>query len=171
MIDQNFAQTQPVTPQRPTLLTVLCILTFIGSGWGLISGVINIFTAKTIDTAGLNDQMQTEMEKLNDSGTAGETVSKLMEGTMDVANKAMENAVPLAIISMVAAALAIFGAYQMWNLNKKGFYVYVLAQIISIAGIFVYLGVGVMSLMFIGFGGLIALIFVILYGVNLKYMH
>jgi hypothetical protein len=29
----------------------------------------------------------------------------------------MENAVPLAIISMVAAALAIFGAYQMWNLK------------------------------------------------------
>ena len=171
MIDQNFAQTQPITPVRPTLLTVLCILTFIGSGWGLISGVINIFTVKTVDTTGLNDQMQTEMEKLSDSGAAGETVSKIMEGTMDVANKALENAVPLAIVSIIAAILAIFGAYQMWNLKKNGFIVYIIAQIVSIAGIFAFLGVGLMSIMFIGFGGLFALIFIILYGVNLKYMH
>jgi hypothetical protein len=171
MIDQNYAQNQPAIIQRPTLLTVLCILTFIGSGWGLISGVINIFTAKTVDTVALTDQMSTEMEKLNDSGAAGETATKIMEGTMDMVGKAAENAIPLAIVSMIASALAIFGAYLMWNLSKKGFYIYVIAQIISLIGIFVLLGVNLISVMFIGLGGFLALVFVILYAVNLKYMR
>ena len=29
-------------PVRPTFLTVLCILTFIGSGWGLISNLFQL---------------------------------------------------------------------------------------------------------------------------------
>ena len=30
---------------RPTFITVLCILTFIGSGWGLINDSIKYYTA------------------------------------------------------------------------------------------------------------------------------
>lgn len=32
--------TTTTTPKRPTFLTVLCILTFIGSGWGIISSLV-----------------------------------------------------------------------------------------------------------------------------------
>jgi hypothetical protein len=171
MIDKNFAQTKPTIPQRPTLLTVLCILTFLGSSWGIFDGFINIFKAKTIDTVGLNDQLQTEMDKLNDSGTTGETLTKLLEGAMDVANKAIEKAIPLAIFSIIASMLSIFGAYLMWNLKKSGFYIYITAQIISLFGIFYLLGLSFASIAIVGFGGLLSLIFTILYGVNLKYMH
>ena len=31
--------------QRPTFLLVLCILTFIGSGWGTLSNLFSVFTA------------------------------------------------------------------------------------------------------------------------------
>ena len=30
--------------QRPTFLLVLCILTFIGSGWGTLSNLFSVFT-------------------------------------------------------------------------------------------------------------------------------
>ncbi len=35
----------PSGPQRPTLLTVLCILTFIGSAWGVISNISSYMNA------------------------------------------------------------------------------------------------------------------------------
>jgi hypothetical protein len=35
----------PAGPLRPTLLTVLCILTFIGSAWGIFSSISNYMNA------------------------------------------------------------------------------------------------------------------------------
>ena len=42
-MSENYETVAPVTPvtvQRPTFLTVLCILTFIGSGWGILSAFV-----------------------------------------------------------------------------------------------------------------------------------
>ncbi|MDA8886218.1 hypothetical protein N9I68_01420 [Bacteroidia bacterium] len=38
-------------PQRPTFLTVLCILTFIGSGYGIFQGITSYATAETAAAA------------------------------------------------------------------------------------------------------------------------
>ena len=35
--------------RRPVFLTVLCILTFIGSGWGVLSNLFSIFTADALN--------------------------------------------------------------------------------------------------------------------------
>lgn len=37
--------------QRPTFLLVLCILTFIGSGWGTLSNLFSVFTAGLTDSS------------------------------------------------------------------------------------------------------------------------
>ena len=46
---ENPFETQATRAKRPTFLTVLCILTFIGSGWGVLGSIFNFFTADVIN--------------------------------------------------------------------------------------------------------------------------
>lgn len=48
-------------PKRPTFLTVLCILTFIGSAFSIFSGVSNVMLAPT--SAAMLEPIKTEMDK------------------------------------------------------------------------------------------------------------
>jgi len=117
--------------KRPTFLTVLCILTFIGSGLGLLFSIIGVVAAGAL------------------SGIA----SKLPMST--VADVGMGKSI--AILVMYAGSL--FGAIQMWNLKKLGFFIYAIANIILLV-----LNFGIWGLVFTA-------AFIVMYAVNLKYME
>ena len=59
---------------------------------------------------------------------------------------------------------------MMWNLRKMGFWLYVLASVASLIMPIVFLGGGLMTFLSVGFMGVIAIIFIVLYAVNLKHM-
>ena len=59
----------------------------------------------------------------------------------------------------------------MWNLKKSGFWMYRLASVASLLVPVFFLGGGMMTLLSVGIGGFITIVFVILYAVNLKHMH
>ena len=52
-------QQRPI--QRPTFLMVLCILTFIGSGWGVLSNLYSVFTSGFMDNATLHMEQYSNM--------------------------------------------------------------------------------------------------------------
>ena len=56
-------------PKRPTFITVLCILTFIGSGWGTISNLISIFTYNIGNTLIQIEQIANATENLDGNAT------------------------------------------------------------------------------------------------------
>lgn len=103
---------------RPTFLTVLCVLTFIGSGFQLYKGVGEYFATpnETFSTARdiapeLNDYFNASEEKL-----------------------AMESETK-SVIKIIGAFLCLLGAWKMWNLRKTGFYIYLVGVAIEIIGI------------------------------------
>lgn len=157
-------------PARPTLLTVICILSFIAGAFGLWGGIRDAFTdapQKAVEEA--RTKMDEAMAQMGDEGN--EMVSKMMESAISMAEKSAENAKPLGISGIVLAVLSLLGVWQMWNLKKSGFWLYLVASVAGLIVPMVFLGGGLMTLIGVGFMGFITIVFVILYAVNLKHMH
>ena len=151
--------------QRPTFLLVLCILTFIGSGWGTLSNLFSVFTAGLTDSS---MQMEHYSSMLNsmDQGAGSAVLSDILNSTMASLQATFVHAREIAVVSLVLSVISLLGAILMFQLRRLGFYLYTAAQIVLpyFAGFSMYVG------MVMFFSGLISLLFIILYAVNLKYM-
>ncbi len=117
------------TNERPTFLTILCILTFIGSGLGVLMWLLGIFGLGAISSYLTN--------------FGGTTESGILKP----------------ILMLVFSGASLYGAIMMWNLKKMGFYLYVAAQVLIVA-----FGWSIMALIF-------AVLFIVLYGLNLKHLQ
>lgn len=167
MNDMNTA-TMGAPATRPTLLTVICILSFIMGAWGVISGVRNLTTDQTAVVAEARAHMEEARAQLGDkaSGMAG----RMMDSAMEITEKAAENAKPIGISGIVLSLLSLFGVWQMWNLKKSGFWLYLLASVVGLALPVYFLGGSMVAIASVGVVGFFSLVFIILYAVNLKYM-
>jgi hypothetical protein len=152
---------KPYEGTRPVFLQVLCILTFVGAGLGILSGFIGILMMGT---------MEVMVE-----GMA--TVAQDMPG--DVENEFLDSYRWMKIAqvgSLVGNVLCLVGALVMWRMNKIGYFVYILGQALPIAGAFLTMN-NIAGGIFSGFGfagvvlmSLIPIAFIIMYGLNYKYM-
>tara|TARA_B100000809_G_C15115916_1_gene522423 strand:- start:1572 stop:1985 length:414 start_codon:yes stop_codon:yes gene_type:complete len=119
---------------RPTFLTVLCVLTFIGSGLGVLFGLLLTF--------GLGTMLASipGMEAALAGGTA-----YFATGT-------------------VIAAASLYGAIQMWKLQKLGFFIYAGASVVGILSPLLF------GLPFSIAGAIVPGLFIVLYYLNVKHM-
>lgn len=160
-------------PKRSTFLTVVCILTFIGSGFGIFNAITNYAGAElavaSMDMAG--DEMNEAMDEMEES-EAPEGVKDFFSTLFgDIqANLTVEIIRTEALGTGISCILTLIGAILMWMLNKKGFYLYLVGIVIYIItpGV-VY--TGIMSTMGVAWAAFIGILFSILYGVNLKHMR
>jgi len=170
-------------PKRRTkFITVLCILTFVGSGFSFCSNIYSYVTAK--QTA---EQMQTMNKIAQKDPNFGEKSAKPNTKEDSAAKKKSEkfaknmfstmassfnegNIKKNALGAIAAAILCIGGALLMWRINKKGYLLYVAGTLLGIAIPIALYGnnfIGIFGSIISGFFGLV---FCILYGVNLKDM-
>lgn len=146
--------------KRPTFLTVLCILSFIGVGIAVISNIIGYLGLAAATS------MATEMAGAFDgAGEFGDTIA-------GAAAAAVKNAKISIIVNIIGALVVLIGVIMMWKLKKKGYFIYVIGELAPpIAGIILLGFSGAMA------GGFMAtatlffpVLFVILYGLNVKHM-
>ena len=161
--------TQPSKSTRPTFLTVLCILTFIGSGWAIFSGVSSYLTADTtadIARAAMQDA-QDKMQSADDSGT--KIAEKMLSGVSDVLKP--ENLKKSALFSIIASVFTLVGAILMFQLKKTGFWIYVAGIVITIVAPAIIFGAGnLVSMMSTIGSAFIGIVFIVLYALNLKHL-
>lgn len=129
--------------KRPELLTVLCILTFIGSGLGVIS---NFFVL-------------TSYSSVQELVASGELIFPGIDILLSV-DKAYF------LIGFILSSISLFGAYNMWKLKRIGFHLYTIAQILLLIVPYFYF----QNYGFPYFGLLTTVTFVFLYRSNLRYM-
>ncbi len=167
----NVTNDQQTPVGRPTFLTVLCILTFIGSGWGVISSTMGYFAANSqaavVETARKNAD-----ESLKNAAAGNESYSKIAEQmTNSLSFLSPENLKNSALAGIGGAILCLLGAFMMWKLKKTGFYSYVAGTLVGIIAPIMIFGMGNIfalgTTIFVSFFGIL---FVVLYGLNLKYM-
>ena len=161
--NENF---QPLSAElRPTLLTVLCVLTFIGSGWGVFGG-IRSYASADMSAAMVNQTLDQTKDRISDQPNSG-FASKILNSVS--AGMSPTNIRKSAIVNVVSCLFTLLGGILMWQLRKVGFYSYVVGTIIGAVTPLLILG-GVVAWATSGWVGFIGLIFIILYGVNLNYM-
>ena len=162
-MEQTNTTEAAVPATRPQFLTVLCILSYIGSGlWALLS-LVGIFASGTI-MGMLGMGAASAMEQMDTTGLSQEQIDAMQSmqtaggGFMAMLSSYL---IIIFIVSLVLAGLSLFGVIKMWKLKKSGFWMYAIVNgIIAILGL---IGGGLV-------GGLIGIAFIVMYGLNLKHM-
>lgn len=123
-----------------SLLSTSTILSIVGSSIAMISAVTAYVNAEAN-----YDKIQ---KMVNDKGIAKapEFVKTFFnEDALLMAQKAVEDKVPILIISLIAAALCLFGAVMMRKLKKDGLKLWMTGEILPIVSNLVFLGAASMS--------------------------
>jgi hypothetical protein len=157
--------------KRPSLLTVLCVLTFVVSAYYVFSGIFGLFVAENFDQSQWDQISEQVGEALND---ADENSAQIMETVMAAVSQtvtnAIENALLLGLTEIFVALLSAFGAYWMWSLRKSGFWIYTAAKVVGVAVPLILLGFNIVTIALYGFALFIGIIFIILYATTRKHM-
>jgi len=106
--------------ERPTFLTVLCILSFIAAGFAAIGAILLATAAAVVVTSGADV-----------TSTGG-------VGFMYV------------IIVIALAAVSLVGVIKMWKLQKQGFTIYAAAGVASIVVGAIFVGFDIVGLIITG---------------------
>ncbi|GEM_PF-352399 len=174
MENQEFELTAISAKKRPTFLSVLCILTWVGCAISLYSSLNQILGPSPRENM---MKMATQADKLD--GAAKE----MIESSVDFFSANLELlekwTLPTGIIGFLCTGLCAFGAFYMWKLKKIGFPIYAVGEIIPLLiGLFMYFnlhftGSSMMNMIMKGgtlFNLIIGAAFVIMYSVNLKHL-
>ena len=156
--------------KRPTFLTVLCILTFIGSGWGVLSQLFSLLFTNLVDVSAQTEQLNTMMDNM-ESGAGTSFLSGILSSSQEVMQATMMHAKSIAVISLVLSLLSLCGAILMFSLRRIGFYIYTVAQLLLLFVVPYFAGFSMIVVMGMLFSAVFTVVFIILYALNLKAMR
>ena len=145
-------------PSIPSGISVLSILSFIGSGFQLLGGIAGYFlipySVKSLPET-------RSLEKTREM----KPFSGFLKWSADSTLRQYEYRVPLLIVSIVAALICIYAVLQMRKLKKSGFVVYTVGELMLplFTAVVINLGSAI-------FGLVIAVLFIILFAVQRKHM-
>lgn len=148
--------------KRPKFLTILCILSFVGIGISLISGIMSYFSYSALAHAGglINGAADQGGEKMGEAMNALADVMGLDYGKW-------------ALVSLIQALLNIpilVGVIMMWKQKKVGFYIYTPFEIIQPVMPIIF-GLGLVGGLAAIVSLIFAIVFIVLYALNLKHMN
>lgn len=162
--------------KRPSFLTWLCILTFVGSGWAILSCIWSYTTAQKA-AAIFSEHARMRSDSLMRSDTTGVVIrekhnpfrGKMKESFSKIMNEA--NIRKSAIGGFISSLLTLSGALLMWWLYRKGFYLYILGVVFGILVPFYVYGNDLLAIGISSFTNFFGLVFIALYALNLKSMN
>jgi hypothetical protein len=174
-LDNQFHNDLSAAPARPQFLTVLCILTWVMCGIWLLISLFGIVGQLTGSSKEAQAQRIEQLKQFNPEAAAQieATTAEQSGGSQILSN----------MIIMLVTLISAFGARNMWKLKKNGFYLYILGELgfylsILITGkqslsLMSSLGGSAQAALGLGLAIflIIDLVFIILYGLNLKHMN
>lgn len=154
---------------RPTFLTILCFLTFMSSVSGLWTqserlwnpGITADKTRETFEAVRENLEQQAATGKDN-------TMDKMFEAVIEQTTS--ENIKTGAIIMLIFESLSLYAAYLMWNLQRRGYYLYLGGMAVAFFAPLLMIG-GWMGVITAMAGVFFSIFMAILYAFNLKHMY
>lgn len=157
------------TPQysvRPLFLTILCVITFIGSIAGIILNSKGYVSAEEEVHKITSGRSKTQLKNLftHDNITPSDEL-------VSIGNLNVENYKKFSIGCIASYILCLVGTILIFKLKRTGFYSFTLGTFFNLITHFLLFGdnFGAMGISIVA--ALTGFIFVILYGMNLKYME
>ncbi len=167
--NSTFENDLGAAPKRPQFLSVLCILTWTMCGLSLIMSLYGLVAKPSAE---VQKQQIEQIREINP-----EAADK-MEASINASSQGLGTA-----LNLLAVVLSGFGAYMMWNLKKTGFYLYIAGELIPYIGMATGGAAALGALSSLGKGAeaagaiviglllIIDIVFIVLYGLNLKHMN
>lgn len=158
--------------KRPVFLTVLGILSFVNIGWSLISNLFSLFRGPMNE-----DEMELYKVQVTKSineikGTGGmEWFEDLMRSTIDMVESTNAHHTMNVLSGMLILLIGLAGVVFMLKGRKIGFHVYIIYSFIASVQIYLFVAPSLLSNAIVIMGLLLSGIFVLLYGLNLKWMR
>lgn len=157
------------TTERPSFLSFLCYLTFISSVFGLWTQSERLWNPGILAEE-TRERFETVREKLDQQ--AGNADAKTMDGMFEsiIEQTTPETIKTGAIIMLIFESISLYAAYLMWNLQRKGFYLYMAGIAVAFLAPLLIIG-GWLGFITSIAGILLSIFMLILYAFNLKHMQ
>lgn len=155
---------------RPAFLLVLCILTFIGSGWGFLDNLYGLFEEAHISSSIEMEYSSFEVNESDQAQGAG-LMADYLKSVMSTLHATDVHFQKIHVMNLVLNLISLLGAILMFQLRRFGFYLYTAAQLLLPFVIPYFAGFNFYVLTMMLVLGIFSVLFIILYAVNLKYMR
>lgn len=160
--------TTPV--KRPTFLTVLCILTFITTGFGLLSGIAGVFGGAPSEEDKINSsiQMNQSIEQLQKAKLDG--LVHFMKQLQAMTESVYANFFAYNLVNVLILAIGLASALFMFNGKRNGFYGYLGYSLLGVILPYFFISAANIPAILPIFQTIISLIFIFMYSRNLHWM-
>jgi len=81
-----------------------------------------------------------------------------------------ENFYFVAVFGLIVTIIGLYSALKMWKGSKLGFHIYIIYNLISIGGIYLYVSPANIPTIFVVFNVILSGIFILMYSRNLKWL-
>lgn len=152
------------TPQRPTFLTVLCIIGFVWAGLAILGGTFSYIGMKMMASGAIEEMIEASGDA-NAIEQFEQAQAKLDEAGLDAGTMALNS-----MITVVLAIVALVGVIMMWKLKRTGFFIFSAAQIVGVLSPVLFGGNMDFSVSGVVFH-LLTLLLIGLFAMNLKHMR
>lgn len=157
--------------KRPVFLTVLAILSFVYIGWSMLSHLLSL-------ARGPMDEEQLEQAKIEMTksinqvrGTEGmEWVENLLRSAIDMIESTNASHTAYILTGILILVIGVAGVVFMMRGRKLGFHIYIIYSFLASVQIYMFVAPSLLSNAMVIFGLFVSGIFVLLYGLNLKWM-
>ncbi len=152
---------------RSNGLTALCILSWIWMAIALLSVFSEINTGRLTE-ADIRAQKIVILE--SQTPETLEAAPWVAEDSIEMLYISSENFTAMVVINLAAILLGLTGVLLMFQLRKLGYHLYIIYSILSVSYWVYYFHGLTFGWIFIGFSAVFAILFVILYGTQVKKM-
>ncbi len=173
MNDSSFLEAGEIYREpRPSLLTVLCVLSFIGSVWTIATAGYIYYTADR--TAGLISGTEQPKSATDSMAIAAGRLKKSAFGKKfytNIVSKFDSRAIRFSAAgNMLSGIITLLGAWLMWKGRKAGYYIYIAGTGVLLLAPFIVYGPTLLAGGIAVSGAFIGLVFIALYTLNYRWL-
>jgi hypothetical protein len=157
--------------KRPVFLTVMGIISLVYMGWSILSSIFSLFRGPMSE-----DQMEQYKVEITKSinqtkGVDGmELFEEMMRSTMNMVESMNANHYMNLLSSILILVVGVVGVIFMLRRRKLGFHLYIMYSFLTSIQIYLFVAPSTLSNAIVIVSLLFSGIFVLLYGLNLKWM-
>jgi hypothetical protein len=152
--------------KRPDFLSALCILSFIGLGWRILRSSLDMVAG--FFAAAFAPLLDDALKDLNLESEPGTGIARQF---IFAIQNLLHHITAYGLLRIIFSVGAVFGVILMWNLNRKGFYLYAACRVLILLVPVIVMGFNIISVFMITSGIVFTTLFIILYGANYKYLN
>lgn len=156
---------------RPGFLTFLCILTFVYTGFSAISNLFSLVSGP-LNEEKLSDVkvlMMDLADQMKDAGMTG--LAEVYEKLYRITEATNANHYVFTLTGLVILAIGIFAAIKMLKGVKLGFHLYIIYSLLSVTQLYLFVSASTIPTFMLGVNLFISALFIVLYGLNVKWMR